>query len=263
MVRSRMFAGLTVTAAVVAGGIGGAVIGVPGLSGAQVFSAATSPGSTKVVPRGAPLLDAAAKTLHLTTQQLLDKLSDGKTTIADIAKQQNVGVNTVIDAMASADRDRISQIVNNPWPQPGKDGPGFRFGRGGPDGPHFGIRGGAPLDAVAKALGISTKDLLTDLGKGQSIADIAKAKKLDVNTVITTLVDDASKRIDQAKTDGHLTQSQADDLKAKLKAAITDFVNNGFPKLGGHFGFARPDGRLGFGFGLGGAPMPPIDAPLQ
>ena len=67
---------------------------------------------------------------------------------------------------------------------------------------------------VAKALGITTDELKTDLGKGQSIADIAKSKNLDVNTVIDTLVGDASAKIDQAVTDGHLTQAQADKLKA-------------------------------------------------
>ena len=36
------------------------------------------------------VLDAAAKALNLSTKDLLSKLSDGKTTIADVAKAQNV-----------------------------------------------------------------------------------------------------------------------------------------------------------------------------
>ena len=92
----------------------------------------------------------------------------------------------------------------------------------------------------------------TDLAKGQSIADIAKAKKVDVNKVIDTLVGDASAKIDQAVKDGHLPKDQADKLKSMLKTAITNLVNNGFPK-GLHGG--------GFGFGFGGhkgfgGPMP-------
>ena len=73
----------------------------------------------------------------------------------------------------------------------------------------LGRLGGVALDSVAKALGITTDELKTDLAKGQSIADIAKAKNLDVNKVIDTLVDDASAKIDQAVKDGHLTQAQA------------------------------------------------------
>ena len=258
MVRSRLVAGIAVVTAVAAGGVGGALIGVPSLSGAQQFpksatpNAATNVAATGTDPAGRPrrdpaLLDAAAKALNLTTQQLRDKLSDGKTTIADVAKQQNVDIQTVIDAMASADKDRISAIVNNPWPKFGA-----RPGMGQGMAPGLGLRGGfgrlgaLALDPVAKALGITTDELKTDLGKGQTIADIAKAKNLDVNAVIDTLVGDATKAIDKAVTDGHLNQAQADKLKAVLKTEITKIVNDGFPKgpMGGGFGFP---GRHGFG----------------
>ena len=273
MVRSRLITGIAVVTAVAAGGVGGALIGVPGLSGAEQFPGGGAPnaatnaaatdgsGSTTRPLPGSPLLDAAAKALNLTTQQLRDKLSDGKTTIADVAKQQNVDVNAVIDAMASADKDRIKSIVENPWPQFGK-GPraGAPLAPGGPASPGpgmgrgFGRLGGVAFDSVAKALGITTDELKTDLGKGQTIADIAKSKNLDVNKVIDTLVGDATARIDQAVKDGHLQQATADKLKAALKTEITKIVNDGFPKLPKLGGFP---GRRGFGgprFGSGPYP---------
>jgi hypothetical protein len=103
----------------------------------------------------------------------------------------------------------------------------------------------AGLDSAAKALGISAQDLKTDLAKGQSIADIAKAKKVDVNKVIDALVADASARIDAALKAGHITKAAADKIKGDLKTRITDLVNNGFPKgpTDGRFGFP---GRGGF-----------------
>jgi hypothetical protein len=254
MLRSRVVTGIAVVTAVAAGGVGGALIGVPGLSGAQPFprNTTTAAGDTTAPGRvrpASPLIDAAAKALNLTTQQLLDKLSDAKTTIADVAKQQNVDVNKVIDAMAGADRDRIGNIVNKPWPKAASGpGPGHAVGPGGAPGMRGGMGfriGGVGLDAVAKALGISSDDLKTDLGKGQTIAQIAKSKNVDVNTVIDALVGDASTRIDQAQTNGRVTKAQADKLKTDLKTRITDQVNNGFPKppMGGGF---RP-GRGGFG----------------
>jgi hypothetical protein len=281
MLRSRLVTGIAVVTAVAAGGVGGALIAVPSLSGAQQFPKTATPNAaTNVAAAGTDpaaqtpgrrlrdpaLLDAAAKALNLTTQQLRDKLSDGKTSIADVAKQQNVDVQTVIDAMASADKDRISAIVNKPWPKFGGFG-GMGPGNGsgaGPDaipgaGPGalgglglrrgFGRLAALALDPVAKALGITTDELKTDLGKGQTIADIAKSKNLDVNAVIDTLVGDASKAIDKAVTDGHLKQAQADKLQAALKTEITKIVNDGFPKgpkgpMGGGFGFP---GRHGFG----------------
>jgi hypothetical protein len=245
MMRSRVMTGIAVVTAVAAGGVGGALIGVPGLSGAQPFSATVTAAPDGSKPdghlRAAPLLDAAAKALNLTTQQLRDKLSDGTTTIADVAKAQNVDIDKVIEAMTAADKDRIGDIVNKPWPKPGA-GPGLRPGGPGMRGGHgFGLAG-ASLDAVAKALGITTDELKTDLGKGQTIAEIAKAKGLEVDDVITALVKDATARIDKAVTDGHLKQDMADKLKAALKTGITEFVNNGFPK-------GPKDGGIGFGFG--------------
>lgn len=249
MVRSRMVTGIAVLGAVAIGGVGGALIGVPALSGAQGFPknatqiAATATNKARPV-RDSALLDAAAKALNLTTDQLKTKLSDGKTTIADVAKAQKVSIDTVITAMTNADHDRISDIVNKPWPAPrtggpgGAAGPGKNFAPGGGD--MLGRFGAVALDPLAKALGISPADLKADLAKGQTIAEIATAKNVDVTTVINTLVTDATKRIDQAVTDKKLTQAQADKLTAGIKTEITNLVNNGFPK-----------GPLG-GFGLGG-----------
>ena len=56
------------------------------------------------------MLDAAAKALNLSTEDLLEKLSDGKTTIADVAKQQHVDLQTVIDAMEAVAKHDISKI---------------------------------------------------------------------------------------------------------------------------------------------------------
>ena len=241
--QGRLLTGVAVVTAVAAGGVGGALIGVPGLSGAQPFpknatSTATADGTKPAghIRGESGVLDAAAKALKLTTQQLTDKLSDGKTTIADVAKQQNVDVNTVIDAIASADRGRISSIVNEPWPKFADRGAGRHGGSG--------IRLGAGLDAVAKALGISTADLKTELAKGQTIAQIAKAKNVDLNKVVDALVADASARIDEAVKAGHITKAQADKLKGDLKTRITDAVNNGFPKgaKGGRSGFRGHEG---------------------
>ncbi len=267
--RNRLGVGIAIVTAVAAGGVGGALIGVPALSGAQPFTnvatnAATSDG-TKPMGREAresALLDAAAKALNLTPQQLTDKLSDGKTTIADVAKQQNVDVQTVIDAMAAAAKTDISKMVNNPFPAP----PSFEHGPGGLAF-GFGFRGGVRSDSIgaaAKALGITTKELLTDLGNGKSIADVAKAKNVDVNTVIDALVSDAKSKVDAAVKAGDLTQDQASKVEADLKARITDLVNNTPPKGDGQFGrrwHFGPDGQgpavPGFG---GGAPIPNANA---
>ena len=114
----------------------------------------------------AALFDAAAKALNLTTEQLRDKLSDGKTTIADVAKQQNVDINTVINAMTTPTRQRIGDIVNKPWPEAGPSAvPGC-----GPAATALVRRWSlrrlaATLDAVAKALGHHADELRPTSGR--------------------------------------------------------------------------------------------------
>lgn len=248
MMPSRLVTGIAVLAAVGAGSAAGALVAVPSLSGAQTFppaiatAAPATPNPAKPLLRpGGELLDAAAQALHLTPAQLRQKLSDGKTTIADVARQQGVDVNTVIDAMVNADRDRITNIVNNPLPR-------FDFQNPGPGKllvPRLGVGiMGRGLDDVAKALGITTTELKNDLANGMSIADIAKSKNIDVNTVIDQLVADASAKIDRAVQNGSVTQSQADQMKSAIRSAITAFVNDSMP--------IPPGFKGGFGFSFGG-----------
>jgi len=260
MIGRRMVAAGVVAVAVTAGGVAGALIGIPGLSSASntpPLATTAQTGNGAAIGRhfhrffGAGvgtdkgLLAAAAKALNLSTSDLLQKLSDGKTTIADIASQQHVDVHTVIAQMeAVADTD-ITNLVNNPLPTLPLGGGGPLGGTGGsglvgPGGPPigglgFGLRGvlGGSIDAVAKALGISSTDLMSDLANGQSIADIAKSKNVDLTTLINTLVTDAQTQIDAAVKAGHLPQAAATKLEANLTQLITDAVNNSFPKAFG------------------------------
>jgi hypothetical protein len=286
MIGRRLVAAGVVVAAVTVGGVAGALIGIPGLSSASSSSpsattARTGDGNT-VRPRfrrsfgagvGADkgLLDAAAKALNLSTTDLLQKLGDGKTTIADVAAQQKVDVHAVIAAMEVVANTDISNFVNNPLPTlPPFGGKGPLGGSGliGPGGAGnpifgglgFGARGvlGGSIDAVAKALGISSTDLLGDLRGGQSIADIAKSKHVDLTTLINTLVADTQTRIDAAVKAGDLPQAVATKLEANLKQLVTDAVNNAF--VGG-FGPVGGFGRWGANGGPGVGPMAPAPPP--
>ena len=238
MLGRRLTIPLIITASVVVGGTAGALLGVPALSGASTSPPTNASTNATNASGSAPApgvrragasasFEAAAKALNLTTDELRDRLSDGKTTIAAIAKEKNIDVNTVIDAIAAADRQRIEDFVNNPLPTWGHGpGPGF----GGHPGMAFGAD--EKLDAAAKALGITTDDLRSALRDGKSIADVAKDKNVDVNKVIDAMVGAAQARIDQAKTDGKITAEQADRLKADLKDRITKLVNGDFGARG-------------------------------
>ncbi|MCU1486973.1 MAG: hypothetical protein JWN67_3719 [Actinomycetia bacterium] len=246
MMHRKLVAAAAIGASVIGGAAGGALLFAPNLSGAQEATTSVAAEAPATAPAGRPglgvrgdTLATAAKALGMTEADLRTALQGGKT-MADVAKDKGVDVQKVIDALvtqATTDlKDRITDMVNGKVPLDGRDG--FE-GRGG----RFGGGFEAGLDTVASALGMTEADLRTALQGGKSIADIAKDKGVDVDTLVTKLVDAAGKKIDQAVTDGKLTQDQATKLKSALKERITALVDGsrppGGPGGGGRHGFGR------------------------
>ncbi len=244
MPSKKILGAVAFSAVLAGGGVAGAVLGTPSISAAasRTIAAAAStsgsgtdentpdgPGDFRHGPMHSVELDAAAKALGMSTTDLLTELQAGKT-IAEVAKAKGVDAAKVIDAMVTAGtaelRTRITDMVNNGAPAggPGRmDGPREGFGHRG-----HGIFG-PDLDAAAQALGISTADLRTELQAGKSVAEVAKAKGVDLNKVIDAVVAKATSQIDQAVKDGKLTQAKADTMKARLKDKVTEMLNRARP----------------------------------
>ena len=104
------------------------------------------------------------------------------------------------------------------------------------------------LTTAAKAIGVSTTDLETQLRSGTTLADVAKANNVDPNTVIVALVGDLNTKIDADVASGKLTAEQGAARKAKATERVTDMVNNG-PRHGGKGG---PGGKGDMGGRHGG-----------
>lgn len=84
-----------------------------------------------------------------------------------------------------------------------------------------GMRGGAMHSAaIAKALNMTEADLKTEVESGKSIADIASAKGVSLDTIINAIIADETTQLKQAVTDGRFTQAQADTLLANLKLTL-------------------------------------------
>jgi ribosomal protein S20 len=232
--RSKVRATRVLAATAVAAALaGGGVLGGTAVAGAQ-SNDDRPPAEADRPPGGhGPGLDAAAQALHLDVDDLRSKL-EGGATIAQVAQQQGVDVQSVIDAMVAdatahidqkvqqgeltADQanerkanlqDRITGLVNEGKPK-------------GEDRDH-----GPKLDAAAKALGVSTDELRQQLRDGKTIAQVAQDRNVDKQKVIDAMVKDAEDHIDQAVQDGKLTADQANERKANLKDRITSLVNNG------------------------------------
>jgi hypothetical protein len=155
-------------------------------------------------------LAAAAKTLGIPAEDLSAQLKSDKT-LEDIASAQGVDIEAVREAIQAARPVML---------------------------------GSTELAAAAKALGITSDDLSTQLKSGKTLANLAAAKGVTLQ-VVQDAIQAARKaeltaQISQAVTDGRLTQDKAD--------WILEGLNKGYLDGPGGFGF-------GLGLGPGGPPM--------
>ena len=95
-----------------------------------------------------------------------------------------------------------------------------------------GHRPGMDGEVVADLLGIEVSELRSALRDGQSIADLAEANDVDVQTVIDALVAEAEGHLDLAVEDGRLTEAEAAERLADLTERITARVNGERPTRG-------------------------------
>jgi DNA-binding CsgD family transcriptional regulator len=105
----------------------------------------------------------------------------------------------------------------------------------------------SPIAEAAKALGMTEAELTTELKAGKSIADVAKAKNIDLDTVIAKLTAAFKAHLDEEVTSGKHTQAEADAKLAEFKTRVTTMVNTaGLPMHGGKGGHG-PGGKGGHG----------------
>lgn len=224
--RSRKAAAtVAIGASVLTGGALGAAFVTPLGAGAQDSTATTAATDATAATGSTATTDQApARALPDFVSSTLDRL------VADGTLNQ-----TQRDAVAAA------LLAAQP-----ADGPGH--GRGGPDGDHG---HGPNLDVAATALGVSADDLRTQLDAGSTIAQVAQARGVDVQTVVDALLADMQSHLDQGVADGKLTQAEADARKADAARHATDMVNGvrpqgpppGAPADGATRSAAAPDGQ--------------------
>jgi len=250
----KLLGAAALSASLLGGGVAGALLGAPLVSFAQESDDSTTttadPNDESVDPAEGPRfarhggchykpdLAVAAEVLGVSEDELRDALEDGQS-IADVAEEQGVDVQDVIDALVAdatahidddvADGDldaeraaalkenlpeRIADLVN-------REG-GLRHHGPGPGGFAFRLGG---FDAAVEALGITEEELHDALRSGQSIADVADEQGVDLQAVIDALVADATARIDGAVEDGDLDATRAAEVKENLVDKITAMVN--------------------------------------
>jgi ubiquinone biosynthesis protein COQ9 len=94
----------------------------------------------------------------------------------------------------------------------------------------------AHLEDLAATLGTTPDELKADLRAGASIADLAAAAGVDIDTIIDRIAAQQVTRINEALANGTIDQEQADERLESLRDRITARVNG-----------ERPQGRRGIG----------------
>lgn len=187
---------LGLSAGLIGGGAAGAILGTPGLSGAQDDT------TTTVAP------DASTEQTDGERPDISQHFADALAPLVESGTITQAQADAVVAALAEA------------GPPEG--------GRGG----HGGRHGGPGLDAAATAIGISADELRTALQDGQTIAQVAESKGVDVQTVIDAMVAEFKAHLDEEVASGEHTQEEADQKLADVTERITDSVNNGMPERG-------------------------------
>ena len=106
---------------------------------------------------------------------------------------------------------------------------------------------GKGAEAVATALGITVEELKTELSSGKSIADVAKAKNVDIAKVISAMTAQMKAHLDEEVASGEHTQAEADAKLAEFTARATKMVNKAaVPPAGQKGGPGGKHGKGGF-----------------
>jgi hypothetical protein len=214
---------------------GGIFFGGPGGFGMRFGIGPGGPGGRGGAVLTSDVLTPAAQFLGISVSTLTSDLNSGKT-LAQEATAKGKKADDLISAIVAAQKanldnekaagwitadqetailkayqDAVTDLVNNGPPVPKAGQPG-----------DF-------LQTAATFLGVSISDLQSDLKSGKSLADVAKAQGKSVDDLVTALLAPAKKNLDQAVTDGKITQAQETAILNKMTSALTNLVNNTKP----------------------------------
>jgi hypothetical protein len=221
-----------------AGGIAGGY-GVAYAAAATNPSPGASPGSAAAGARHredrAAEQQAIAAAIGITPAQLATELQGGKT-LAQVAQAHGVDPAKVVSAVVTVETKEIDDAVaagtiTKAQADTKKAGIQAKATRevnqtrplGGRR--HGPIGDAADQKVVADAIGISTSQLLTELQAGKTVAQVAQAHGADTAKVVSALVAEETKEVDDAQAAGKITKAQADTKKAGLQQRVQNLVN--------------------------------------
>ncbi len=229
---------LSMTAGLVGGGLAGAVLGVPGLTGAQEDETTTTeaPADAPDAPEAPDAPDSPEAPTPTPDAPPGDERPEPPSNeeLQQRARDRLGGILAPLVEDGTLTQEQADKVIDTLLAAKGGRGPGFFGGRRHGHGPGFGRgHGFGGMRDAAEALGMEPRELGEALRDGKTLADVAREKGVDPQKVIDALVADVSEHLDRAVESGRLTREEAGERLAKATERITQRVNEGRPERRG------------------------------
>lgn len=243
-----------VFAGVVALALLAALFGASAVSNVALAQGPVTTPTAPANPPPAPPTNALEQTFWQSLANRLGVTIDRLTQAVKDAAKDTIASALQGGSLTQQQADALNQRADQ-W-QPGQGIPlGGKGGRGhGGDGERGGLGGPGGLDAAAKALNMTSSELMTELQSGKTLADVAQAKGVSQDAVKQAMVAAKKAEIDAAVTAGRLTADQATQMKSQIDQQAAGLDLNSLLRGHGFEGDPRP-------FGPGRAPNQAPQAP--
>lgn len=177
---------------------------------------------------------AAAEAIGITEDALWEALDSGKT-VAEVAQDNGVDVQKVIDAMVAAENSFIDQLLAD-GEIDAAEADEWRSEiveyitesvNEVMDDEYFEEDFVDPFVIAADTIGVDEDALWEAMENGKTVADIATENSVDPQAVIDALVAEEAQWIDEMVAEEEISAEEAEEWRAEIAEYAAEFVNNG------------------------------------
>ena len=137
-----------------------------------------------------------------------------------------VGITALVAVLAIS----AVAVVSAQGPQTGRSWGMMRGGMFGGRG--WGMMGGSGeslISVAAEKLDLTVEQLVDELEAGKTIADVAKAKGVELKTIVDGFIAPRAEYLAELVTDGRITQEQADAMLAHMREQAGEHLDEAYP----------------------------------
>ena len=159
-------------------------------------------------------------------------------------KRGIVAATLAVVAVLSLSMSTFAKSVTpqSPTPPYGQ-GYGMKIGMGYADSSNWGGPQNSLVAVAANVLGMNQTDLVAELND-KTIAQVAQEKGVATDTIVDAFLAPRVAAIQSAVEEGRLTQAQADQMLATMKAHVTERLSAAWTPLGPGTGSCVPAGAF-------------------